>query len=306
MFEREAPNVERGSPSLVGRGIANPQEDLLASDSRSSFEDYLKSQKKRNYKHILCYARKYCTVLETGDATPLTSLSSAATRRHAMEALTALSKYAGCYNVWKDICSKYQLKWGNSEEDNLKYFTNYLQGHGNFDAMMSWLKDALKKLPTQTGNILVYNTLTGLRPTEAILSIRLIQTDLEHYANKETGMLENFRHEAFIRKNKKSYLTAYDDSILEIANNARIVKSWEAIRKQLNRRGLKSHQKYCRAIYATYLRKCGVEQEVIDLYQGRVPTSIFRTHYLKTNVKEDRERILKAVHQLRHKIEEGC
>jgi intergrase/recombinase len=85
-----------------------------------------------------------------------------------------------------------------------------------------------------------------------------------------------------------------------------VVKSWEAIRKQLNRRGLKSHQKYCRAIFATYLRrKCGLEQEIIDLYQGRVPTSIFRAHYLKTNIKEDRERILKAVSELRQKIEDG-
>jgi intergrase/recombinase len=215
-----------------------------------------------------------------------------------------LSKYAGTYNIWKDICSKYQLKWGNSEEDNLRYFTNYLQGHGNFDVMMSWLKDALNRLPKEIGNILLYNTLTGLRPTEAILSIKLIQTNLEHYANKESGMLENFRHEGFIRKNKKSYLTAYDDTILEIAKNARMVNSWEAIRKQLNRRGLKSHLKYCRAIYATYLRKCGLEQEIIDLYQGRAPSSVFQIHYLKTNVKDDRERILKTVHQLRKEIEE--
>jgi Archaeal phage integrase len=292
MFEREAPNTERGSPSLVGRGIANPQEDLLASDSRSSFEDYLKSQKKRNYKHILCYAKKYCTVLQTGDASPLVSLSSAATRRHAMEALTALSKYCGKYSVWKDICVKYQLRWGNSNEDNLRYFTNYLHGNGNLDVMISWLKDALQRLPQPVGNVLLYNTLTGLRFQEGVLSINLIQTDLEHYANKELGVLENFRYPEFIsKKTKKSFLTVYDDSVLQVAQGARLVKSWEAIRKQLNRCGLKSHTKYCRAIYATYLRKCGVEQEIIDLYQGRVPTSIFRAHYLKTNVKEDRERI---------------
>jgi hypothetical protein len=46
------------------------------------------------------------------------------------------------------------------------------------------------------------------------------------------------------------------------------------------------------------LRKCGLEQEVIDIYQGRVSASIFQKNYLKTNIKEDRERILKAIHQL--------
>jgi hypothetical protein len=177
-----------------------------SSSNNNSFENYLKAQNKRNVRQIMCYAQRYAAVLQTGDASSIASLSSAAARRHAMESLSALSKYYGIYNtVWKDIRDRYQLKWSNSEQDNLRYFTNYLQGHGNFDAMMSWLKDALNKLPSQTANILLYNVLTGLRPTEAILSIKLIQTDLQNYANKETGMLENFRYpEGFIRKNKKS------------------------------------------------------------------------------------------------------
>jgi hypothetical protein len=292
MFERQA-HTERGSPSLVGRGIANPQEF-----SFRNFEIYLKAQNKRNIKQILCYAQKYVNVLETQDATPPVNLSSAAQRRHTMKALAALSKFAGCYNVWKDICVKYQLKWGNSEEENLKYFTNYLRGHGNFNEMLTWLKDALNKLPTQTGNVLLFNTLTGLRPSESILSIKLIKTDPQ-YANKETRMLEHFRHpDKFLRKTKKAYLTAFDDTILEIARNAANVSSWKVIRNQLNRRGLTSHLKYCRAILATYLRKCGIEQEVIDLYQGRVPTSVFRAHYLKTNIEDNRKRIIEAVKSL--------
>jgi hypothetical protein len=72
--------------------------------------------------------------------------------------------------------------------------------------MMTWLKDALSKLPPQIGNVLLYNVLVGLRSSEAILSIKLIKTDLENYANKETGMLENFRYAGFIRKTKKHTL----------------------------------------------------------------------------------------------------
>jgi hypothetical protein len=100
MFEREAPNTERGSPSLVGRGIANPQELPSCCDSGSSnnFESYLKAQNKRNVKQIMCYAQRYHGVLDTGDASVLVKLSSGAVRRHAMEALTALSKYSGSYD----------------------------------------------------------------------------------------------------------------------------------------------------------------------------------------------------------------
>jgi hypothetical protein len=40
---------------LVGRGIANPQEEF----SFGNFENYLKAQKERNIRQIMCYARKY-------------------------------------------------------------------------------------------------------------------------------------------------------------------------------------------------------------------------------------------------------
>ena len=255
----------------------------------------------------MCYARRYANVLESGNATPLLHVSNAV-RRHSLEAMTIFSKYCGKYSLWKDICSKYQLKWSSvSEENNLRYFTNYLHGNENFDVMIAWLKDTLHKLPSHVGNVLLYNTLTGLRFSEGLLSIKLIQTDFEHYANKELGVLENFRYPEFISKRtKKSYLTAYDDTILEVARNAvPLVRSWNVIRAQLKKCGIFSvHAKYCRAIFATWLRKQGgIEQEVIDLYQGRVPTSIFRAHYLKTNVKEDRERILQAVHELKEELE---
>lgn len=252
--------------------ISNPRvlSDMgLAIFSTTGFEDYLKAQKKSNVRQILSYVQRYHHVLDTGDASAIVGLSSSATRRHAMEGLAAYSKYVGKYNVWKDICTRYQLRWGNSEEDNLRYFTNYLHGHGNFDQMMAWLLDALRILPSQAGNVLLYNTLTGLRPSEAILSIKLIKTDPDRYINKETGMLENFRYpNLFIRKTKKSYLTAYDDSILEVARGAGSYKSWKAIRSLLKRRGMEAvHLKYCGAIFATYLRKYGgLEQEVIDVY----------------------------------------
>ena len=136
------------------------------------------------------------------------------------------------------------------------------------------------------------------------MSIHLIQTDLDHYANKEIGMLENFKYPEFVcKRSKKSYLTVYDDSILEVANNAKVVRCWSVLRAQLKKYRIFSvHTKYCRAIYATYLRKSGMEQEIIDLYQGRAPATVFQAHYLKSNVKEDREGILNVVHQLKQQL----
>jgi hypothetical protein len=143
----------------------------------------------------------------TGEAKVLISLPSAQ-GRHAMEGLAALSKYVGCYNVWKIIREKYQLRWSNSEQENLKFFTNYMAGKGNFDEMFKWLQDAMSRLPREAANVLVFNTLTGLRPTETVLSIQLIKSEPEKYINKETGMLEHFRSPSvFLRQTKKAYIS---------------------------------------------------------------------------------------------------
>lgn len=82
-----------------------------------------------------------------------------------MEGLAALSRYAECYDVWKSIREKYQHRWSNSEQENLRFFTNYMAGKGNFDEMVKWLNNAMSNLPSDAANVLVFNTLTGLRPT---------------------------------------------------------------------------------------------------------------------------------------------
>ena len=39
-----------------------------------------------------------------------------------------------------------------------------MTGKGNFDEMVSWLHNAISKLPGDAANVLVFNTLTGLLP----------------------------------------------------------------------------------------------------------------------------------------------
>lgn len=45
---------------------------------------------------------------------------------------------------------------------------------------------------------------------------------------------------------------------------------------------------YCRKIFATYLRNSGIEQEIIDLLQGRTPKSVFVRHYFRPDFNHDR------------------
>jgi hypothetical protein len=143
-----SPFCNISNPCPFGHGISN--------FNAKEFQNHLTLQKKSNFKQIFCYALKYKEVPVTGNAKVLISLQSAQ-RRHAMEGLAALSKYAGCYDSWKNIREKYQLHWTNSEQENLKFFTNYMMGKGNFDEMVKWLRSAMTKLPKDAANVLVFN-----------------------------------------------------------------------------------------------------------------------------------------------------
>ena len=77
--------------------------------------------------------------------------------------------------------------------------------------MLSWLIQICSILPKQYSNTLIFNTLTGLRPSEAYLSIKLIQSNLENYFNREMRIFEHFRFPDFIRRTKKAYISIVND-----------------------------------------------------------------------------------------------
>jgi intergrase/recombinase len=53
---------------------------------------------------------------------------------------------------------------------------------------------------------------------------------------------------------------------------------------------------FCRKIFATHLRMNGIEQETIDLLQGRIPKSVFVRHYFRPDFNHDR--IKEAIYSL--------
>ena len=133
------------------------------------FQEYLlKIYNKHTAKVRLLYSKKYYHILTEGNAQELLTLSNDK-RIHAMKSLAALSKYLGCYDLWKDIIERYQLKWSN--EDAIQVFQKITNVDQDFSSMIKWIKDAYSKLPKSYGNILLFNALTGLTSEEAIQRI---------------------------------------------------------------------------------------------------------------------------------------
>ena len=137
-----------------------------------------------------------------------------------MKSLATLSKYLGCYDKWKNIIQFYQLKWSN--EDNSQVFNDIIGNNPqNYNSMIEWFKSTYSKLVKSYGNILLYNTLTGLRPDEACKSIILLQKEGERYLRKDLMILEHYKYpDIFIRRTKKAYISVVTDPILELAKRS--------------------------------------------------------------------------------------
>ncbi len=59
--------------------------------------------------------------------------------------------------------------------------------------------------------------------------------------------------------------------------------------------------KYTRKIFASYLRKMGIQPEVIDILQLRVPKSVFVRHYFTPSA-DYKDEVLVALDKLRKEI----
>ncbi|MFL6476904.1 MAG: hypothetical protein ACJ70Y_08005 [Nitrososphaera sp.] len=263
------------------------------------FRKYLLAQGKRNWKQILLKATKHGHILETKDASEILTFSNTK-RRHVMEALVCLSKYKGTYNTWKEIKEKYQLKW--TSPDSLEVFQSIINNEKNYSAMLIWLKNTIAQIPKPYANILIYATLTGLRPAEACQSIALIHHDLQNYLKTDTMILEHYQHpEIYIRNSKKAFISIVDDAIIKIGQESANC-GYNALRNYLVRRKLGMNMSYCRKIFATYLRMKGIEQETIDLLQGRIPKSVFARNYFRPDFENIQIEIRKSLNILRNDI----
>jgi intergrase/recombinase len=229
---------------------------------------------------------------------------SARNKHHAMTALANLAKYTGRYDHWLQLRHRYNLKW--SKGDSIASFERFFDDGMNYDVMLQRIKEMIQKLPAQMGTIIKFDCLTGLRPAEAVASVWLIN-DKEHafakYYKPERMALEHFRFpEVFFRQTKKAYISFVSPEILDIAKSCGHNISYNDIRLACWSKGIKMDMRFCRKIYASHLRQFGIESEIVDLLQGRVPRTVFARHYLVVKPSY-KNKVLRALNKLKLEIE---
>jgi len=212
-----------------------------------------------------------------------------------MGALAALANFSGAKEQWRDIVSRFNLKW--SGRNDLGDLVGLLCSN-RLDEMVSELKASLEAVPEDYGNFFRFNIVTGLRPSEAVMSVNMLRNNTPGYYNANLGLLEHFRFPSeYIRNTKKAFISVVDADTLEIAKGCRPL-DYQGVRSEFRRRKLPFNMAYCRKIFATFMRR-QVDVELVDLLQGRVPTSVFSKHYNRPNQLSELEKVRAALPELR-------
>lgn len=100
---------------------------------------------------------------------------------------------------------------------------------------------------------------------------------------------------------KNAFISVMTDRLLQIAKTAD-AQSYTSIFAYLHKRGLPMRMNYCRKIFGTHLRYCGIESEMVNLLEGRISPEIFVRHYWSPNMKQDIERVRKAIDSLANQL----
>jgi intergrase/recombinase len=228
-----------------------------------------------------------------------------------MKSLTALSRYMGYYDRWQQTRKQYNLKWSIGNE-SLQALERFFNPDMTLDHMIDRVKTMMQVLPPVMSNIVKYAVLTGLRPSEAIDSVKLLNrlpvndcspnTGNNYYDSEQQTLRHYLFPDTFLRVTKKAYLSYITPENLQpIANLGSKTPSWNAIRLACKRRKIDMDMRLCRKIFASHLRNSGIQPEVVDMLQGRVQTSVLTRHYLVPDqyLKAD---VIKALKQLEQRI----
>ena len=270
----------------------------------NDFRSWLVAQgkTKMTIKETINYTKRFASVLDTGDASPILNTTKPHAKHHALTALANLAKYTGRYQKFLEIRQRYNLKW--SMGDPMIHFERFFNEGLTLDVMVQRIRQMIRLLPPFMGKIIKFGCLVGLRASETLECVKLIndKESFAKYYNPNRQALEHFRYKKqFIRQTKKAYISFLTPEMLSIVQNLDNVPTKNAITHACQRRHIPMDMYLTRKIFASWLRKEGIEPEIVDMLQGRVSQSVLTRHYL-TPSQDLKDRVLDSLYKLQSKL----
>ena len=86
----------------------------------------------------------------------------------------------------------------------------------NIELMIDWVKKGISVLPVDYANLIIFNTLTGLRPTESLESLKLLKLNHNNYLNNQTMLKEHYKYSNAVYKKKEGIHKYRNRSVITI------------------------------------------------------------------------------------------
>jgi len=191
-FEPTTPAMSRLIDDISSNNISSSGARGFESDSAiinwQQFHNFLlQRMTAKTAEDRLRYATQFARLLANGDAQSLLS-ASPNKRIHIMKSLSSLARFTGNTELWRQMRQRHGLAWSTGTE-KIDAFTRFFDDSKSLDTMLQWLREAMRILPDQYANLFLFCTLTGLRASEAIESIRLLNigadTNRSYYNPKQ-------------------------------------------------------------------------------------------------------------------------
>ena len=103
----------------------------------------------------------------------------------------------------------------------------------SYSSMLEWIRTSIQRLPRSFGNVILFNTLTGLRPDEGYKAMDLIKTNPSSYVDEKRMLLMHYRFpDVFLRVSKKAYVSIVNEDILKAAANGEPITNYHFLRNK--------------------------------------------------------------------------
>jgi hypothetical protein len=242
------------------------------------------------------YSLKYHGLLFSGRLAELANISG---RRHAMMALANLAKFLGCYREFKAMIEDAGLTWSDGRKNNA--VLALLLGRENVNEAFGYARSIMESgVDEDVKRICRFLVLSGLRPSEGLVTFKLLGEGRPGYLDEERGLLHHWKFPEFQRGGKKVFLTVLTKFMTEDLQCGLHERLWyyEKLKRRLHKAGLPVDLYVFRKAWATKLRMSGVEQELVDVFQGRAPKTVFEASYFRPVLDEAILKVRKVVEQI--------
>ena len=254
---------------------------------------------KKVAKYYFLYAKRYASSLFKEDFSILKTLRDSE-RNYVLCSLSALSKFLGCYKLFKNLREAYDISWSRGNRDLL--IIKRILKRNNSEEIIGWIEIVTKKLPRLKSFIDLLLS-CGIRYNEGLTAYNLIKKlygkgELEEYYDDQ--ILQHYKYpRLFIRRTKKLFLSICLEEIIDNITKSEIDHlTHNSIKMKLQRKKIPLRFGDIREYWASVMTRY-LSQPEIDFLQGRISATVFMTNYFNPLlIKDLKTRTLKGVQQL--------